>query len=84
LHSDVTRRTNAAAIAVHRALGPGYLEAIYEEAVGLYRLDLVVEAKVVVEVKAVAAIDRVHLATMFSYLKATGLSVGLIVEGPSA
>jgi len=106
LHSDLTSRVNAAAIAVHRALGPGYLEAIYEEAVcvelerqkiaferqravrvryesvpvGLYRLDLVIEGKVVVEVKAVAAIDRAHLATMFSYLKATGLEVGLIVN----
>jgi len=48
--------------------------------VGLYRLDLVVEGKVVVEVKAVAAIDRAHLARVFSYLKATGLAVGLIIN----
>jgi len=40
----------------------------------------IVEGKVVVEVKAVAAIDRVHLATVFSYLKATGLAVGLVVH----
>jgi len=106
LHSSVTSSVNAAAIAVHRALGPGFLEAIYEEAlcveldkrtiayqrqfpvrvrysnvpVGLYRLDLVVEKKVVVEVKAVSAIDAAHLATVFAYLKATDLQVGLIVN----
>jgi GxxExxY protein len=32
LHSEVTSTVNAAAIAVHRKLGPGFLESIYEEA----------------------------------------------------
>ena len=106
LHSSVTSQINAAAIAVHKELGPGFLESIYEEAlcveldkrrtayqrqppirirydgkpVGLYRLDLVIEAKVVVEVKTVSAIDTAHMATVFAYLKATDLSVGLIIN----
>jgi GxxExxY protein len=106
LHGDVTSTINAAAIAVHRTLGPGFLEAIYEEAlcvefdrrsvaykrqlpvrvryegvpVGLYRLDLVVGGKVVVEIKTVEAIESVHLSVTLAYLKATSLKVGLVIN----
>lgn len=106
LHAEVTSAINAAAIAVHKDLGPGYLENIYEEAlcaelrwqciayqrqlpvrihyrgaeVGIYKLDLVVERKVVVEVKAIEAIHEAHLAVALAYLKATRLKVGLIVN----
>ena len=106
LHGDVTSTINAAAIAVHRALGPGFLESIYEEAlcveldrrsvvyqrqlpvrvryegvpVGLYKLDLVVCGKVVVEIKAVEAIESAHLAVTLAYLKATSLQVGLVIN----
>ena len=94
-----------AALAVHRALGPGLLESAYEaclyyelvkrrlpverqkalplayEGVKLncsYRMDLVVDNAVVVEVKSVAKFDRVHEAQILSYLKIAGLRVGLI------
>lgn len=106
LHSELTGEINAAAIAVHKELGPGFLEEVYEKAlcvefdrrrlayqrqlpvhvryqgveVGLYRLDLVVNRKVVVEVKAVEAIHEVHLAVALAYLKATGLAVGLVIN----
>jgi len=45
-----------------------------------YRMDLVVEAAVVVEVKSVAKLDRVHEAQMISYLKISGLHVGLVLN----
>jgi GxxExxY protein len=45
-----------------------------------YRLDLIVENRVIVEVKAVDKLARVHLAQMLSYLHHTGLSVGLILN----
>jgi GxxExxY protein len=45
-----------------------------------YRMDLVIEQSIVVEVKAVARIDRVHDAQMISYLKISRLRVGLIVN----
>jgi len=45
-----------------------------------YRMDLVVENCVIVEVKAVAKFDRVHEAQMLSYLQLADLRVGLILN----
>ncbi len=94
------------AIEVHRHLGPGYLEEVYEEAlceelrlqgipfkrqhpisvlykgkpVGQGRLDLLVDDKLIVELKAVSAIAPVHSAQVMSYLKATSLILGLLIN----
>ena len=48
--------------------------------VGAYRLDLLVEGSVVVEIKSVANIDRLHVAQVLTYLKATNCRVGLIIN----
>jgi GxxExxY protein len=103
---DLSKKVVGAAIEVHRELGPGFLENIYEEAlkvdlkehglhfeaqkeikieylgvvVGMHRLDLVVEEKIIVELKAVDEIADIHLAQLRSYLKATGLKVGLLLN----
>ena len=95
-----------AAVAVHKALGPGFLESVYQNAmevalrhrgllfekqkeirvffedveVGLHRLDLMVAAEIIVELKAVKGLDDVHYAQVKSYLKATGLHVGLLLN----
>jgi GxxExxY protein len=45
-----------------------------------YRLDLLVENKVIVEIKAVDAINDVHIAQALTYLKLMDLRVGLIVN----
>ena len=45
-----------------------------------YRMDLVVEKSIVVEVKAVAKIDRVHEAQLLSYLRLSGLQLGLLLN----
>ena len=45
-----------------------------------YRMDLVVEESVVIEVKAVAKIDTVHEAQMDSYLRISDLRVGLLLN----
>ena len=45
-----------------------------------YRLDLLVDGMVVVEVKAVAAFDAVHQAQMLSYLRLSGCRVGLLIN----
>src|SRR2546422_7392014 len=104
--SEITESIIAAAIAVHRELGPGFLESVYEQAVavefalqgiafvrqkpiplfyrdhqiGEHRLDFLVEDKIVVELKAIDALENVHFAIVRSYLKATGLADGLILN----
>jgi GxxExxY protein len=95
-----------AAIEVHRHLGPGLLESIYEDAlmielemrgiaarrqvpiamtykgraIGEFFADLVVEDRVVVELKAIAATGAVHVAQVMSYLRATGHRLGLLIN----
>ena len=95
-----------AAIEVHRTLGAGYLESVYEEALGvelsmrnipyvrqhgvrvLYkgvevgegRIDLLVEGRLVVEIKTVDALIPVHRAQVISYLKALGQPLGLLMN----
>ena len=48
--------------------------------VGEYFADLIVEDKIVVEVKAVSKLDSVHEVQLVNYLKATGLNVGLLIN----
>jgi GxxExxY protein len=104
--SEITDAIIAAAIAVHRELGPGFLESIYEQAlavefalrgiafirqhpvplfyrdhqIGEHRLDFLVDNRIIVELKAVEALENVHFAIVRSYLKATGLADGLILN----
>lgn len=47
---------------------------------GMHRLDLIVREAVVVELKAVYAINNFHIAQMLSYLKASGKRLGLILN----
>ncbi len=48
--------------------------------VGDYIADLLVEQKVIVEIKAVKALDDIHLAQCLNYLKATGLPICLLIN----
>ena len=50
------------------------------EEVGVHRLDLIVGGEIVVELKAVKALEDIHYAQVKSYLKATGLHVGLLLN----
>ena len=45
-----------------------------------YRMDLVVEASIVVEIKSVARWERVHEAQILSYLRLSGLHLGLVLN----
>jgi GxxExxY protein len=95
-----------AAIEVHRHLGPGFLERIYQEAlcaefrtrripferecsvtvnykglaIGGQRIDLIVDRCVIVELKAATRIDVVHESKVISYLRTTGLRLGLLLN----
>jgi len=93
------------AIEVHKAVGPGLLESVYEECLeaellerGLsvrrqvpvpvvykgrtlpcgYRLDMLVNDAVIVEIKAIDGLLPVHEAQLLSYLKLVGVRVGLL------
>jgi GxxExxY protein len=50
------------------------------EIVGVYVADILVEEQVVLEIKAVSALDNIHRAQCMNYLKATGISVGLLLN----
>ena len=105
LDGELTGRINAAAIEVHRTIGPGLLESAYQVCLahelklrGLhfekelklpishkgvtaesgYRLDFLVERRVIIEVKACAAIEDVHTAQLLTYLRLSGHRVGLL------
>ena len=102
-----TEEIIAAAIEVHRHLGPGLLESAYEQCLcrelqlrnlsfkrqidlpveykGIkldcgYRIDLIVNNEVVVELKAIEKILPVHEAQLLSYLRLSGLHIGLLIN----
>ena len=58
------------------------LPLIYEE-IRLdcgYRLDLIVENKLIVEIKAVEGLNEIHLAQVLTYLKVSGCKLGLLMN----
>jgi GxxExxY protein len=103
----LTDKIIGAAIEVHRHLGPGLLEAVYEECLcyelsqmGLkfqrqvhlpihckgvkfesaYKMDLVVEDAIVIEIKATEEMLPVHAAQLLTYLKSSNKRVGLLIN----
>ena len=103
----LTELTIGAAIEVHRNVGPGLMESVYEECLcheltlsGLgfqrqvpipvlykgikldcgYKMDLLVEDAVVVELKTVEHLLPVHSAQLLTYLKMSCKEVGLLLN----
>lgn len=61
------------------------IEILYkDDKVGDYRLDLLVEDKIILEIKAVSELNDVFKAQLYSYLKATGLRLGILINFGSA
>lgn len=108
LENEISSIIIASAIRVHRELGPGLLESVYEVALyyeltknrGLkvkrqypfevfydgkpmgkgFRADLVVEDKVIIELKSVSEISRVFKKILMSYLVLTDIRLGLLLN----
>ena len=62
------------------------LEVRYQDkVVGIFRADFVVEGRLILEAKAVDALNAAHEAQLLNYLKATGIRLGLLLNfGPKA
>ena len=52
----------------------------HNKIVGDYFADIIVDDKIVVEVKAVSKLESVHEVQLVNYLKATGMNVGLLIN----
>ena len=105
-NEELSSRVIGAAIAVHTALGPGFLESVYENAlavelaargirferqkvirvyhreveVGEHRLDFLVEGVLLVEMKAVTALEDVFFVIARSQMRAAGIRDGIILN----
>jgi len=107
IENEIGRIVVDAAVAVHRGLGPGLLESVYEVVLayelqerGLrvdrqvpiaieyrgikfdegFRADLVVEGKVIVELKAVEKVSNAHKKQLLTYLRLSGCKLGFLLN----
>ena len=105
--SDITYQIRGAIYDVYKALGPGLLESVYEEALAFelqqrglnverqkqvpiiykenilkteLRLDLLVEGRVIVELKSVEEMKKVFYKQLLTYLRLMNLNVGILVN----
>ena len=105
--NEITEAVIGAAIEVHRHVGPGLLESVYQICLakeltlrnipfeqekslrieykgihldGGYRLDFLIDQRVVIELKAVDSLLPIHEAQLLTYLKLTGCKTGLLIN----
>ena len=107
LFKDESYKILGTAFKVYNTLGPGFLEAVYQEALEIefqrqgipfarekelkiqydgvelkqtYKADFVCYGKIIVELKAVSALDDAHRSQVYNYLHATGFQLGLLLN----
>ncbi len=107
IENDVTGNIIDCCIKIHRTLGPGLLESVYEEVLayelkkkGLlcerqvevpvfydelkmdlgFRADIIVEGKVIIELKSIESVLPVHKKQLLTYLKLSKKKVGLLIN----
>jgi len=105
--NQITEKIIGCAIEVHKTLGPGLLESVYEECLAFelqhqnltfsrqvivpvsyktvkmdcgYKIDILVENAVVVELKSIEMILPVHEAQILTYLHFTEKKIGLLIN----
>lgn len=103
----VTKAVVDAGLKVHRALGPGLLETVYEHCLfheltlrsisvrrqvvlpvyyeGIcvdagYRVDLIVNEEIIIEIKSVEILTRLHQSQLLTYLKLSGMKIGFLMN----
>ncbi|MBW2249486.1 MAG: GxxExxY protein [Deltaproteobacteria bacterium] len=106
LYKDLSYQIIGLAMEVHRKLGYGFLEKVYEnslmilfrregirseqqypikvyfegEVVGNYVADILIEDKIIIELKCVEKINNIHKAQTLNYLKATRMRLAIILN----
>ena len=107
IYKEESYKVVGAAFKVYNALGHGFLEAVYQEALEIefqrqgipyerekelkikyegvelkqtYKADFVCFGKIIVELKAVNALDDAHRSQVYNYLHATGYKLGLLLN----
>ena len=106
IYKELSYEIVGAAMEVHKVLGTGFLEKVYQKAlvheltlrgipfeeykqltvryknvvVGNYEADIVVDGKIILELKAVKDIHAKHMAQTRNYLTATGFKLGIILN----
>ena len=105
--NEISKVIIGAAIQLHKTLGPGLLESVYENALSFdlreqgllirqqvpmpfeykglkqeigFRIDVLVNNKVLIEIKSVENLAPVHFAQTLTYLKLSGLKLGLLIN----
>lgn len=105
--NDISKIIVDCCFKIHKQLGSGLLESVYEEILsyellkcGLkierqkgipvvyddlkmelgFRADIIVENKIIIELKSIEAIAPVHSKQLLTYLKLTGLKLGLLIN----
>lgn len=102
----LTEKIIGCAMQVHRTLGPGFLESVYQKAlahdlrkvglhvicqhpiqvtydgviVGDFIADMLVEGRIIIELKAVQTLAKAHEVQLVNYLTATGIEIGLLLN----
>ena len=107
IYKEESYKIIGACMEVHKVLGPGFLEAVYQEALEIefknqgipferekelkiyfkgielrkrYNADFVCYEKIIVETKALSALNSDHEAQLLNYLKATSFRLGILVN----
>ena len=105
--NEIGKAVVDSAIGVHRELGPGLLETVYEVILAnelrqrgfrverqmpiplefrgikfdeVFRADIVIEGKVIIELKSVEQVNRAHKKQLHTYLRLTGYKLGFLLN----
>lgn len=105
--NELTERVLGMCIKVHRILGPGLLESLYEDALCIeldkagvkykrqheiyamyegvqlgvaFRADILIEGKLIIELKSIESILKVHAKVLLTYMRLAKVDLGLIIN----
>jgi GxxExxY protein len=107
IDNNLTEKVIGICIKIHRTLGPGLLESVYEDALcyelekatisykrqqeiyaeydgvrlGVaFRADVIVEGRLIIELKSVEAVAKIHSKILLTYMRLTGVELGLLIN----